>query len=286
MLKICEIPVPADHHPKPPNPCLPKHEFTIAMIAPKGAGKTTLIVNILKFYAKYFHQIIVFSPSIKNDEKWDYAKNLVLLKENKPLKKIIRDIEKSKDSVVLSKLPTFLQDGIIDQVEEPFTGKIPEENFIEEYTPETLIQIKDQQQEMIDFLKEHGHGKHKADRMLIIFDDPVGSRLFSSSKQDPFKSLNSNHRHLSTSIIMISQAYKEIPKTIRTNFSCLILFKIDNDQEKKVIYEEYSMGLTREKWLTIYNRCTRDKHSFLFYNMQQPDELRIMKCFRYVIDPN
>ncbi len=38
---------------------------------PKGAGKTTLIANLLYFYKSYFHNIYVFSPTVLSDEKWD-----------------------------------------------------------------------------------------------------------------------------------------------------------------------------------------------------------------------
>jgi hypothetical protein len=286
MLKVEEIPVSSVSHPKPPNACLPQHEFSIAIIAPKGSGKTTLIINILRFYAKYFNQIIIFSPSIRNDEKWAYVKKLVLLKENRELKKIIQKIrdKKTEEEVVVKKLPSFLTDSVIEGPPEKFDGKIPEENFLTEYSPQDLNNILDQQQEMIDFLEQEGYTRHKADRILLIFDDLVGSSLYSNAKSDPFKMLNANHRHYSTSMIMISQAYKEIPKTVRTNFSCLILFRIDNEQEKKVIFDEYPMGLTRPQWDTVYRLCTKEKYGFLFFNTQQCDEaLRIMKCFKHVI---
>ncbi len=72
-LVVKPIPVPKGcDHPPPPNEALPKHEFTIGIIAPKGSGKTTVIANLLKFYKHYFHTILVFSPSVASDEKWDW----------------------------------------------------------------------------------------------------------------------------------------------------------------------------------------------------------------------
>jgi len=41
----------------------------MGLIAPKGAGKTTVICNLLEFYKGYFHTILVFSPTILSDEK-------------------------------------------------------------------------------------------------------------------------------------------------------------------------------------------------------------------------
>ena len=55
-LKIKKIPVPkGDSHIEPPNGMglMPIHEFTMGLIAPKGQGKTTTIVNLLEIYSKY-----------------------------------------------------------------------------------------------------------------------------------------------------------------------------------------------------------------------------------------
>ena len=50
-LKVEPIPVPRGYiHPPAPDEILPRHEFTLGLIAPKGSGKTTLIANLLKFY--------------------------------------------------------------------------------------------------------------------------------------------------------------------------------------------------------------------------------------------
>lgn len=70
-LVVNPIPVPSQYkHPPPPYDQLPTHEFTMGLIAPKGAGKTTVICNLLHFYKNYFHTILVFSPTINSDEKW------------------------------------------------------------------------------------------------------------------------------------------------------------------------------------------------------------------------
>jgi hypothetical protein len=72
-LIVRPIPVPTKYkHPLPAYDQLPVHEFTMGLIAPKGAGKTTTICNLLHFYRNYFHTILVFSPTIDSDEKWDW----------------------------------------------------------------------------------------------------------------------------------------------------------------------------------------------------------------------
>ena len=71
-LNVKEIPVSEKVHPQPLNDILPRHEFTMGLIAPKGSGKTTLIANLINFYKGYFHTILVFSPTVACDDKWDW----------------------------------------------------------------------------------------------------------------------------------------------------------------------------------------------------------------------
>ncbi len=78
---------------------------------------------------------------------------------------------------------------------------------------------------------------------------------------------------------MISQGYKEIPKTIRTNWTCLVVFEIGNEREVFVIYEEFAMGLKAKDWLEAYEHCTSGDHSFMFLNYQNEKQFRLMKNF-------
>ncbi|MFN7318171.1 MAG: hypothetical protein ACK5S6_01565 [bacterium] len=72
--------------------------------------------------------------------------------------------------------------------------RIPEECFYSEYDEDTLNEIMEEQMRMVKLLKKAGQSKHLANRLLIVFDDLVGSSLFSGKKDNPFKKLNSNHR--------------------------------------------------------------------------------------------
>lgn len=212
-LNIKEIPVPTDcDHPKPPSPILPKHEFTMGIVAPKGQGKTTLMINFILFYKNFFNKIIIMSPTIKNDPKWEFLKEQDMLVENKPLKdllKKIKDNERLNDKVVqdrpvqLTDQDLIKPDGVYEQ---PFNPKIGEECWLVEYDESTLRAIMDQQNRMVSLLKKLGYTKYMADRILILFDDMVGSDLFSNAQKNLFKTLNANHRHYSISMIMVTQA--------------------------------------------------------------------------------
>lgn len=169
---------------------------------------------MLNFYKGYFHSILVFSPTVASDEKWffklfirDYVKQQDLLTDNVPLKKWLKSLEAEEEDngvVHKSKKGSALQ-GLVNP--NPLLDKkIPEKCFYSEYDDDTLQSIMDEQMEMVRLLKKCGKSKHLANRVLIIFDDLVGSTLFSMKKENPFKKLNTNHRHYSASILMVSQA--------------------------------------------------------------------------------
>ena len=281
-LIVKPVPVPAGYkHPPPPHPTLPTHEFTMGLIAPKGAGKTTVICNLLDFYKGYFHTILVFSPTIQSDEKWDVVKATRLTSENVQLKKWIKELEEAKkkqDGLVMRPVNNEDLTKLVDK-EEPFTGFIPENHFFDGYDDDTFMEIMEEQKSMINLLKKHGKPKFWANRLLVIFDDLVGSSLFSGTRGSYFKGVNTRHRHYSASFLMVSQGYKEIPKTIRTNWTALIVFEIGNEREVDVIYEEYAMGLKRNDWLELYRHATEEDHSFLFINFQKSKGMRMMKNF-------
>jgi hypothetical protein len=166
----------------------------------------------LKFYAGYFHTILIFSPTVASDEKWDWVKNQKLLIQNKPLLKWIKDQKGKKPGdpyTVVDPPPPAkeLEEFVKDKDEDEFDGRIPEENFMSEYDETTLASIMDEQMAIVTALKKHKKTKHLANRILIVFDDLVGSSLFSGRKDNPFKRLNTNHRHYSISMLMVTQAY-------------------------------------------------------------------------------
>lgn len=281
-LKVSAIPVPiGSKHPPPKHEVLPFHEFTLGLIAPKGCGKTTMICNLLKFYQGYFHTILVFSPTVASDEKWDYIKKLKLLSKNKELEKWLeKQKEKAEKNPVVPKRPV---DQALEPQEGEFDGRIPEDHFFDDYNSETLEKILDEQMGMVKLLKKNGLTKHLANRMLIIFDDLVGSSLFTNARNNVFKGLNTRHRHYSCSMIMVSQGYKEIPKTVRTNWSALIIFEIGNEKEIEVISEEFSLGYNRDKWMQAYNYCVGEEYGFMYINYQKSKKLRLMKNFDQVL---
>jgi GTPase SAR1 family protein len=332
-VKPIKEPVGAEH-PPPISEILPTHEFSMLIIAPRGSGKTTLILNFLSdFYKAYFHSISVFSPTMNGDSKWQTIKNMKgVLKENKNLEELKKpgaktskgenDSDSDSDDPeaddegeavnynynnsfhglfastappavavtgqLTKGMPRNLGSAIGRKLalkrkkkdtDKKFTGKIPSKDFYPDYDEATLEDIMAKQMAQIKQFKKRGKTKHHADRKLLIFDDLVGSNLFANTKVNPFRRLNTTLRHYSTSVIMVSQAYKEIPKTVRINTSVLILYDIANQQELEDLYAENNCGLTKDEWLSIYRYCTAEPFNFMYINYKLPKPDRIMKNF-------
>lgn len=310
-LKVEEIKVPKGHqHPPPDFDVLPKHEFSMLMVAPKGSGKTTLICNLLlKFYKGYFHEIWVFSPTIGSDEKWDTVKRTKgILTENKKLKTLTEnksgkgkagkagvggDGEEEEDeeggpefshlmaNVYHNPYINFGAGSTASRSgqDKKFTGKIPLDHFKTEYDEDDLREIMKKQMAQIKKASKMGHSKHICNRILFVFDDMVGSSLFSGMRANPFKTLNANLRHHSASLLMITQSYKEIPKVARVNTSCLIAFSVANEKELFQIYEENPSGMKKKQWMLAFHHATSEPFAFFFINYQRPREQRIMRNF-------
>lgn len=251
-------------HPKPKYEHCPKHEFSMLLVAPKGSGKTNLICNLLlNHYKGYFHQIWVCSPTVKSDEKWDMVKNTKhVLLENRDLDRVVNNIQKRKN------IPKIVHKGNGSPMS-TFDGKIPEEDFFENM--KDILPRVQEQKEIIESLKNRDikHYKQVADRILVILDDQAGA-FPGGTTTNPMSNFVIKHRHTSTSIILVTQAYKMIPRSIRTNCNCMILFRIPNLIELKMIYEENPEGCHEPEWMKLYDYATSEPFSFLYINNKFP----------------
>jgi len=303
------------------------------MIAPRGSGKTTLMLNLItKFFKGYFHRIIVFSPTMHGDGKWETVKKMkgLLSKYSDPLendgehqdKKGRQEDSESESEgegnqrndghapslyasswhslfakVTPAPVPA-LWPSSADHLKElakkgskkagkdgkkKWTGKLEKKDLYTDYWEDDLTKIMTETMGHLDKLRKKGHPKHKGKRTMILFDDLVGSNLFSNKKENPFRRLNATMRHYSVSALMATQAYKEVPKTVRVNATFVILFDIANQQELHSIYEECNVGMTLEQWMQVYRYCTAEPYSFMLINYQKPKGQRVWKRFEEMV---
>jgi hypothetical protein len=263
---------------------LPQHEFSMLIVAPKGSGKTNFICNLLlKQYKGYFNRVLVCSPTVDNDPKWDVVKDTKgVLAENKELKKIRENMPTNQKHKLPSLVKAPGKKESDDPENEKFQGYIPEEDFfinLDELPPKLR-----KQNDVIQSLRdEHGDkAKFIADRMLVILDDQAGM-FKGGNTNNPMVNFVLRHRHYSSSVIIVTQAYKAIPKSIRTNCNALIAFEIANLGELKVVYEEWPESMREEEWMKVFDFCTREPFTFIYINNHFPKGQRIFKNFTHKI---
>jgi hypothetical protein len=289
--KIIEIkPTHPYKHPRVKFSILPQHEFAMLIVAPKGSGKTNLICNLLlNHYKGYFHKIIVCSPTVLNDPKWEVIKSTKgILTENKALAKIIG--EPTEDDNKLKRVPRVVHKNDEQAMEhekkksEKFDGKIPENCFITDM--KDVPKLLQEQLDVTNMLHDKGF-KEKAkfliDRVLVIEDDQAG--LYQGgTTNNPQVNLTFKHRHFGASLIKVTQAYKAMPKSIRVNMDSLAAFEIPNQAELEVLYEEWPMYLPKDEWMQVFKYATQEPFSFIYMTTKKPKGQRIYKNFEYLID--
>ena len=270
-------------HPQVKYPkIMPQHPFSMLVLAPKGSGKTNMICNLLlNHYKGYFHKILIASPTIDNDPKWDVIqKTKHILKENKPLEKALGNRQKEEEPVfdVVRKSGGEKQ-SVVDKKKNEFSGKIPKDSFfasMDELPGRLAVQTE-------TIAKLHELGKEQeslfiSDRILVILDDQAG--LFQGGNtNNPMVNIVIKHRHFNMSIIVVTQANKAIPKTIRTNCNSLVCFEIPNLAELKTVYEEWPTDLPEEAWTRAYKFATEKNFSFMYVNNHFPKGHRMFRNF-------
>lgn len=124
---------------------------------------------------------------------------------NRPLEKWIKELEsKHKQDGLVSRPQVGA--ALIDD-EPKWQPEIPEDCFFDDYTEERFQNIMEEQMNMIKLLKKHNKPKYMANRILIVFDDLVGSSLFSGARGSYFKGVNTRHRFKGFNQGIILQAF-------------------------------------------------------------------------------
>lgn len=284
-LSIKPVPVPPNVHPPPPDPRLPQHEFTLAVVAPIGVGKTTVICNFIEWFKGYFHEIILITPTLLSDPKWVHIRNLPLRVENKELEEWK---EKKRKKGPMEGMLFIDEDGRPMRKKrkvkkEPFDPKIPDECCHIDIDEQILREICEPKKELINELAEDGEPKHIAGRWLFVFDDQVGGPLMNNKKNNYMKEFYANIRHLCASAVIVSQNYNELIKTVRTNQMCWIFFKIPSMKEIEVIMTEQPCDMTHKQWLKAYKHATGRKFGFMYINYTLEQGMRVWKNFDSIL---
>lgn len=238
-----------DNQHQPSNeihPNLPQPPFSLCLVGPKGSGKSNVIIRLI-----YGNQ---------KPKNWS---------KDKP--KYYRFYRK-----FFSKIYVFSPTWRLD----PKTKrcKIPEGQIFEDPTQynEIIETLLGGQQDEIE-----EEGKEETDHILMIFSDLAGQKGIFNQARGIMNKLAFNLRHYNCSIIIDTQALRQINTAFRENFSGIILFAgITNRLEIGKIYEEYLGEWSKEEATKILDYVWSDnRYNFLFINFQKDKSRRFFKNF-------
>ena len=141
---------------------------------------------------------------------------------------------------------------------------IPDEQKFSEFTPEIL-------QDLINGLDQEQHA-------LFIFDDMM-KEMNQPANLSVLTGLIANRRHTGagSSIIMTTQKWNKIPRTLRTAVSNIIMFN-KSKIEINDIYDEFC-GLSRKQFEKICRFVFKNKHDFLYMRTDQPEYSKYHRNF-------
>ncbi len=150
------------------------------------------------------------------------------------------------------------------QLDETYKSlKLPDRNYYEPDT-EVLQALMDIMEERI----EEAGGKHNAPKVLLILDDIVSYKKFcNSSLLLKFAVMS---RHWNISMVILSQAYHRIPKSVRLQMSSIVYFKGSN-RELDVLADDFGApGYTHKQFKQKIADATNERYSFVFIDTNRP----------------
>jgi len=118
----------------------------------------------------------------------------------------------------------------------------------------------------------------KDEQTLIVIDD-----LVLEKKQNSICEYFIRARKKNCSLIYISQSFYHIPKIIRSNINYLIIKQVSSFKNLSMIMSEFSMNISKGQIKKIYEDATKEKHSFLFIDVDHP-EYRFRRNLNFIYD--
>lgn len=135
------------------------------------------------------------------------------------------------------------------------------DNFLSKLSPERVFSDLSPIEEIVKSCKE---GKYEyTDKKLFIIDDLVFQL---KDYEKTLQQLLMNRRHMSASIILITQKTSQVPLSVRSQFDNIIYFSGLSKTENVRLYQDYIQSLDKEEFEAIINYIFdgTDNHVFLY----------------------
>jgi len=220
-------------------------------------------------------------PLVKEDSiKWDYPTIPI-----PPFRLIVVSPSNSGKSVLISNMISsksfpyrdYFKDNIF--IFSPtfnmgsMTGidNVKKHNIFDSFDTNIVNSIIAEQKDLVET-----YGKKKSSPILLIFDDVISD--LDAKRKEFLKRAYFSLRHYNGSIILLSQQYKAVLKSVRLNCSDTILFEVSNESELQNISEE--QNIEKDRFLNIYDYATQvQPYSFLCIRHKHPKRTRYQLRF-------
>lgn len=100
------------------------------------------------------------------------------------------------------------------------------------------------------------------DNKVIIFDDIK----LDKKNMDRIKEYFSLSRNKNCNCIYLCQSYYDVPKYIRRNTKCFLLFNGLDNRDIQTIAHDHSAGLTKKEFAEAYQSATEKPYSFFMFD--------------------
>jgi hypothetical protein len=122
--------------------------------------------------------------------------------------------------------------------------------------------------EVLKTILEMQEETEKEKKVLVILDDFVSYKKFTNSHELLRFAIMS--RHYNISMMLLSQCYYLVPKSVRLNMSACYYFR-GNMQETETMAEMYCpSGMRKKDFIQLIEKATEEPYSFIHINTHIP----------------
>jgi hypothetical protein len=161
----------------------------------------------------------------------------------------------------------YLSDSVDDTVKDNMKDEIPSENFIKEFDEAFINKILSAQEAEI---KKKGYTK--ARNVALILDDILSKKKFLNSKI--MMKLCTCCRHYNTSIFILSQSYKNIPRALRLQMRGIVFLPSSLNEVNKFAEEQCLPNMGNKRFKELIQYATKEPYQFCFINNDSQQKLR------------
>lgn len=139
----------------------------------------------------------------------------------------------------------------------------------------------DVQYKIIDNKKTYDETPEKNYNQLLIIDD-CSAFLKNKYNIQMLNELSMNRRHMNLSLILLVQYVISVPASVRSQISCITLFKPSNNKDYQTLKKEF-LNMENKEFMDFVNFVFKEKHDNLFINMETNDMYKNLQ--KIIINP-